>query len=124
MVKEELEDLYKAYERALVSNDIDSLEDFFWDSPETVRFGPEENLFGSEAIQEFRRNRSPEWLARTVTRVEYILLDDNHGIINLCFDRNYKGRLREGRQTQVWKRFTDLGWKVVSAHVSLMEKAD
>jgi hypothetical protein len=34
-----------------------------------------------------------------------------------------RGRDLIGRQSQTWVRFPDLGWKVVSAHVSTMSGA-
>lgn len=122
MVIDELKALCSAYENALVSNDVPTLEAFFWDSAQAVRLGPTENLFGSEEIVEFRRQRSSSGLERDVQRVEYIVLDENHGVINLCFTRSFKGRERSGRQTQVWKRFPQIGWKIVSAHVSFLEE--
>jgi len=118
----ELKALFEAYETALVNNDVSALEAFFWDSPAAVRLGPTENLFGSEAIKEFRRNRPSVGLEREVTRVEYIMLDENHGVINVCFTKQFKGTLRNGRQTQVWKRFPELGWRITSAHVSFVEE--
>ena len=39
--------------------------------------------------------------------------------VTLEFDRITKGVLRHGRQSQVWRKF-DNGWKVVSAHISLV----
>jgi Protein of unknown function (DUF3225) len=32
-----------------------------------------------------------------------------------------RGRDRIGRQSQRWVRFPDLGWKVIAAHVSMLE---
>ncbi|MEM8867522.1 MAG: AtzH-like domain-containing protein [Verrucomicrobiota bacterium] len=123
MVVDELKQLFESYERALIGNDVPSLEAFFWQSPTAVRLGPTENLFGSDEINQFRRNRSSVGLQREVTRVEYIVLDDDHGVINVCFLRQFRGAERSGRQTQVWKRFPDLGWKIVSAHVSFLEES-
>ncbi|MGJ3241687.1 MAG: AtzH-like domain-containing protein [Opitutales bacterium] len=111
-----------AYEQALQANDEATLESMFHDSPETVRFGPTENLFGAEAIKSFRRNRKPVDLARKVDRMECLVLDADHGIVNLCFTRIVAGESRLGRQSQVWKRFGAAGWKVVSAHVSYLEE--
>jgi hypothetical protein len=39
--------------------------------------------------------------------------------VNLEFDM--RGRDMPGRQSQTWVRFPDVGWKVVSAHVSVTE---
>jgi 1-carboxybiuret hydrolase subunit AtzH-like protein len=39
--------------------------------------------------------------------------------VNLEFDMH--GRDMPARQSQTWVRFPDLGWKVISAHVSVTE---
>jgi len=41
--------------------------------------------------------------------------------VNLEF--KVRGKDLVGRQSQSWVRFPDLGWKVISAHVSTMEGA-
>jgi hypothetical protein len=38
-------------------------------------------------------------------------------ISTIEFDRKAFGAMRQGRQTQVWRRFAE-GWRIVSAHVS------
>ena len=45
---------FDAYERALVSNDVATLDRLFFDSPHTLRYGATENLYGYEAIRAFR----------------------------------------------------------------------
>ena len=40
------------------------LDELFWDSPHTVRYGVGENLVGIDAIRAFRAARSPPGLAR------------------------------------------------------------
>ncbi|WP_445241038.1 AtzH-like domain-containing protein [Microcoleus vaginatus] len=35
----ELTELYLKYEKALCTNDIETLDNLFWDAPEVVRFG-------------------------------------------------------------------------------------
>ena len=121
MVIDELRELCAGYEHALINNDVPALEAYFWESADTMRLGATENLFGSEEIVEFRRNRPAVGLQREVDRIDYIVMDDNHGVVNVCFHKLVKGVERHGRQTQVWKRFPDLGWKIVAAHVSFME---
>ena len=43
----ELRTLYPLYESALVSNDVETLTNMFWASPDAIRFGAGENLYGS-----------------------------------------------------------------------------
>ncbi|CAL1144064.1 unnamed protein product [Cladocopium goreaui] len=50
---------FERYERALCSNDVKELDELFHQSPETIRYGVSENLYGYEAIKAFRGSRSP-----------------------------------------------------------------
>ena len=52
-------------------------------------------------------------------RLEILTLGRDFATVNLEF--KVRGRDVVGRQSQSWVRFPDLGWKVVSAHVSTME---
>ena len=57
---------FRRYETALVSNDIETLNELFRNSPLTMRYGIAENLYGHAAISGFRAARSPVGLARTL----------------------------------------------------------
>lgn len=106
------------YEEALMANDADRLIEFFWDSPHAVRYGPNEHLYGSEAISRFRANRTMKTLQRRVIRREVTTLGESTGFVNVQFERTIDGELQQGRMSQTWFCFPDLGWKIVSAHVS------
>jgi hypothetical protein len=106
------------YEKALVSNDVPVLDELFWDSPHTLRYGVGENLYGYQAIQAFRLARPAAGLARTVLRTSITTYGHDCATVNLEFQRT--GASRTGRQSQTWIR-TVAGWKVVSAHVSLLD---
>jgi hypothetical protein len=110
-----------AYEAALMANDVAALDGFFWNSPHTVRFGVAENLHGFEAIAAFRVARSGGSPARERLRVAITTFGSDFAVVNTEFRRE-GGRL--GRQSQTWIR-ADAGWRVCSAHVSLIgEGAD
>ncbi len=113
----ELTKAFAEYEQALVTNDIATLDRLFWNSPHTLRYGVGENLYGFEAIQEFRNSRPSQGLARTVTRTALTTFGADYGVANIEFVR--AGSDRIGRQSQSWVRF-DEGWRVVAAHVSLV----
>jgi hypothetical protein len=115
----QIEALHEQYEAALVSNDVEKLVAFFWDSAHALRFGVAESLYGATAIKEFRRNRPPMDLAREVTNLTIVAFGNDCAIVTLEFDRTLQGSPRHGRQSQVWRKF-DEGWKIVSAHVSLV----
>jgi hypothetical protein len=105
------------YEAALVGNDVAVLDELFWDSPHTLRYGVGENLYGYEAIQAFRAGRSPQGLARQVLRTVITTYGRDCATANIEFQR--EGSARTGRQSQTWLR-TPQGWRVVAAHVSLL----
>ena len=113
----ELTKAFAEYEQALVTNDIATLDRLFWNSPHTLRYGVGENLYGFDAIQEFRNSRPSQGLARTVTRTVLTTFGSDYGVANIEFVR--EGSERIGRQSQSWVRF-DEGWRVVAAHVSLV----
>jgi hypothetical protein len=118
-VAAEIAALHAQYEEALVSNDVEKLVKFFWNSPHALRFGVSESLYGAKEIDEFRRNRTPMDLAREVSNLKIVTFGRDCAIVTLEFTRSIRGIRRVGRQSQVWRRFHE-GWKIVSAHVSLV----
>ncbi|CUJ84572.1 MULTISPECIES: oxalurate catabolism protein HpxZ [Achromobacter] len=108
---------FARYEAALVANHVEVLDELFWNSPHTLRYGAGENLYGYDAIRAFRAGRSPQGLARRVLRTAITTYGQDFATTNIEFQRD--GGDRIGRQSQTWMR-TPQGWRVVSAHVSLM----
>ena len=45
-VRAEVEHVSNLYEQALVTNDVTLLDELFWNSPHTLRYGATENLYG------------------------------------------------------------------------------
>ena len=115
----ELQALYTQYEAALMANDAETLTRMFWGSPQAMRFGITENLYGIEEIDTFRKGRSPANLARTVRQLDIVTFGRDFGSITLEFERSVNGKKIAGRQSQVWVRFPE-GWRIVSAHVSVL----
>ena len=113
----EVEQAFRRYERALVSNDVAELDELFWRSPHTLRYGATENLYGYDEIAAFRAARSPAGLARELIRTVITTSGRDFATANAEFKR--VGATRSGRQSQVWLRTED-GWRVVAAHVSLL----
>lgn len=108
---------FERYEAALTANDIDRLSGLFHDSPHTVRFGVGENLYGFAAIGEFRTARTGGSPEREIVRKVVTSFGADFAVTNIEFRRKASGQV--GRQSQTWVR-TDDGWKILSAHVSLM----
>lgn len=105
------------YEWALTSNAVAVLDELFWRSPHTLRYGATENLYGYEAIAGFRAARSASGLARDVLRTVITTYGKDYATANIEFRRT--GSDHTGRQSQTWLR-TPEGWRVVAAHVSLL----
>ena len=107
-----------AYETALMTNDVEALDGFFRDAPETVRYGVAENLYGFEAIAAFRIGRAGGSPPRSRLRTEITTFGRDFATANVEFLRD--GAKQPGRQSQAWVR-TEIGWKIASAHVSLLQ---
>lgn len=123
----EVQDVFALYERALVANDVELLDELFWPSPFTVRYGIGENLVGIAAIRAFRASRSPVGLARTLRNTVITTYGRDFATAMTEFVRpsfEEDGVLqRVGRQSQTWARTARPGhggWRVVAAHVSLL----
>ena len=114
----EVQAVFELYEQALVTNDVRVLDELFWNNPLTIRYGATENLYGYEEIQAFRAGRSAQGLARTLARTVITTYGHDMATANTEFMR--AGSARLGRQSQTWMR-TAAGWRVVSAHVSLLD---
>jgi hypothetical protein len=113
----EMEAAFARYEDALVNNKVDVLDELFWNSPHTLRYGATENLYGFEAIQAFRASRPSQGLQRTCMNTVITTYGEDFATANTEFQRD--GVARTGRQSQTWMR-TPEGWRVVAAHVSLL----
>jgi hypothetical protein len=107
---------FERYEQALREHDVETLNDFFLDSPDTVRYGIAEQNYGFKAIGDWRRTAPPVHVERQL----------RHTVIS-CFGRDVACVSSEftdpatpgiGRQTQTWVR-TPEGWKIIAAHVSV-----
>jgi hypothetical protein len=114
----EVRAVFARYEAALVANDVTVLDELFWQSPHTLRYGAGENLYGYEAIASFRAGRSPAGLARSLTGTIITTYGRDFATANTLFYRD-SAPGKVGRQSQTWLR-TPQGWKVVAAHVSLI----
>src|ERR1044071_5144029 len=59
---------FDRYEKALVTNDVATLNELFREDDHTIRYGKAENLYGAAEIAAFRTARSPHGLTRTLSR--------------------------------------------------------
>lgn len=113
----ELTAVFERYEAALIRNDVAVLDELFWNSPLTVRYGIGENLYGADAIRAYRAAFVPPAnMPRSLRKLVITTYGEDFATADVEF-------LREGdpvgRQSQTWVRFAR-GWRVVSAHVSML----
>ena len=116
----EVEAAFAAYERALVTNDVAALDQFFAPTEDAIRYGVGENLYGYAAIKAFRAARSPAGLARKLEGTRVVAYGRDCAIAATLFRRDgAPGKI--GRQMQTWIRFPE-GWRIVAAHVSVIDE--
>jgi hypothetical protein len=119
-VHAEVSAVFARYEVALVANDTAVLDELFWPSPHTVRYGVAENLYGIDEVRAFRAARPAQGLARSLQRTVITTYGRDAATAMTEFRR--EGGHKLGRQSQTWVRLPE-GWRVVAAHVSLIDDA-
>ena len=94
----------------------------FRDDPRTIRYGVAENLYGYDEIEAFRAARSPSGLRARIEEPSITTYGRDFAVASTLFQRDSAaGKI--GRQMQTWVRF-DEGWRVVAAHVSVIDEPD
>ena len=117
----EVQEAFAIYEKALISNDVDTLDALFKDDSRTIRYGGGENLYGYAAIKAFRAARSPAGLTRDLAETVITTYGKDFATASTLFYRSSSvGKV--GRQMQTWVRFPE-GWRVVAAHVSVIDRS-
>ncbi|HVU40323.1 MAG TPA: oxalurate catabolism protein HpxZ [Xanthobacteraceae bacterium] len=116
----EVKAAFARYEKALVSNDVATLDALFHDDARTIRYGGAENLYGYGQVKSFRAARSPAGVERTLSKTVITTYGRDFAVASTLFYRRTMPR-KVGRQMQTWVRFAD-GWRVVAAHVSAIDE--
>ncbi len=117
----EVSALFERYEKALTTNDVETLTALFRKAPGTIRYGIGENLYGADEILAFRQARPAINLERTIDRTVITTYGRDCATASTLFHRAAMGDRKIGRQMQTWVRFPD-GWFIVAAHVSIIDK--
>jgi hypothetical protein len=111
---------FERYEKALISNDVAVLDSIFRNDPRTIRYGGGENLYGYAEIEAFRAARSTAGLSRTLSKTVISTYGRDYAVASTLYHRpSFPGKI--GRQMQTWVRFPE-GWRVVAAHVSMIDE--
>lgn len=113
--------VFDTYEDALMNNRTEVLDGIFWADPRTVRFGITEILYGIEAIRAFRASVRA-YAKRVQRRVHITSFGRDFACTHLEYERVGTGLI--GRETKIMVRLPEIGWRVVSAHVSLLTAHD
>lgn len=103
------------YERALFSNDVTTLNQLFWASDKTLRFGITENLYGHDTISSFRTARKTGPIQRETQRFVLTTFGRDFATANVEYRQGNPAKI--GRMSHTWVRFSE-GWRIVAAHVS------
>lgn len=114
-VVNEVTDALMQYEEALRTNDVDMINTLFWDSPWTIRYGPNGTLLGSEALAAFRKGRKAPQAARTLQNTVITTFGRDFAVANT--EKIRPGSESISRQSHTWVRMP-AGWRIVAAHVS------
>ncbi|MBL7489821.1 amidase [Frankia sp. AgB1.9] len=121
--REGLEAAFWRYERALLANDLEVLDELFLDDPGTLRADGAGVLVGHAQISLFRRSRGAGARlpgARTVERLHVQVHGPAAALLIAEVLRDEDGA--RGLQTQLWTAVGTDGdgprWRVVAAHVS------
>ena len=108
---------FDRYNRAVDDNNVEVMNEMFWESPHTVRYGRAENLYGHADIAVYRTSRKTK-IERSYPRT--VITTFGHDFAIAWTETRIKGPAALGRQSQAWVR-TDRGWRIVAAHVSNIE---
>jgi len=114
-VEHEVLACFTAYEEALSSGDVATMDLWFADDNRTVRFGIAEEQWGAEEVRRWRSTAPGVPAGRRLSKTRVDLWSDDLAVVTTLF--RYPGTVSVGRQSQTWMR-TDAGWRIVHAHVS------
>jgi hypothetical protein len=83
--------------------------------------GASENLLGQDEILAFRNARPNAGLARKLERVIITTFGNDFATTNAVFNRTGWLSSKSGRQSQSLVKVPGRGWRIVSAHVSIVD---
>ena len=103
------------YELALSENDLQTMDELFWKSPLTVRYGPNGSNYGHDSISSYRKGPPKGVRKRCIMKKVITTFGEDFGTSS--FEYSYEDGPQTGRRMQSWVRTED-GWRIVCAHVS------
>jgi len=108
------------YERALMANDLEALNGFFWADARTTRYGIADRQHGISELQAYRLATPAPSFSRRLQQPRIHCFGPDMAVAQVEFTRS-DTPLR-GFQSQTWVRMAPgrAGWKIVAAHVSMI----
>jgi hypothetical protein len=103
------------YQHAVDTKDVETMNELFWTSPFTVRFGPNGTLIGHDAIANYRQTRTASAEPRALQNTVITTFGREFAATNTETKKAVRPGI--GRQSQVRIR-TSCGWRIAAAHVS------
>jgi len=117
-VHAELTALFGSYESALMGNDVDALCNYFWKDPRLTRYGIADRQLGMDEMRAFRIATPAPTFTRSLHNLRIHCFGSDMAVAQLEFQRS--DTALRGFQSQTWVRMPG-GWKIVSAHVSMID---
>ncbi|MEM1376606.1 MAG: oxalurate catabolism protein HpxZ [Pseudomonadota bacterium] len=115
----EVEAAFERYEAALLVNDTDELASMFWDSEKTIRYGVNDHQEGAAALAAFRALGPSTDPNRALLNTRIATYGTEFATAWTQFESpSQPGKI--GRQSQTWVKIEG-AWKVVTAHVSVID---
>lgn len=117
VVLAELADVFHDYEQALMSNDVDRLNRWFWEDARVTRYGIADRQWGIDEIKAYRAATPAPAFTRTLHQLRLHAFGPDLAVAQVEFVRS--DTTLRGFQTQTWARLPE-GWRIVAAHVSMI----
>jgi hypothetical protein len=112
--------VFHDYERALMTNDVESLIGHFWPDARLTRYGIADRQLGIDEMIAFRAATSAPTFTRRLENLRISSFGPDMAVAQVEFVRS--DTVLRGFQTQTWVRLSPgaTGWKIVAAHVSMI----
>ena len=114
----EVQAAFQRYEQGLIDADAAALDELFWNSPLTIRYGDGQIQHGHAPIKAFNARRRKLGPDRALTETVVTTFGHDFATVSTLYIDVPPGKI--GRQMQTWARL-DGHWHVVAAHVSVVD---
>ena len=111
----EVTEAFMQYEKAIRANEVEMINELFWDDEKTLRYGPNGTLVSHAALSAFRRSQDTDPWERTLKDTYIVTFGRDFGVANTESTTSTVSEIN--RQSHTWVRMPE-GWRIVSAHVS------